>query len=295
MTWTQTVSNLPGDSGPKRGERPTDCHNRNGRNLRNYASPSCTSSKMSARNYHVTHHILVDTVTVTAPRTTISLNNPLRGGCSTQHLQISNSLITVASLKWGRIHTQAKQWPLKNTCLLLKQKGLQNCTTDITEDFMKCSLQHLAQIPTWTCNGDVPFSQLLGCPVLLLGCEEVTDTPVVCNMGCTTDSLGSVWVANPTLCWTTTSGGEKVVPHCTEMDDLVVTVLVVVVVIATLLDGAGFCCKLAGVSGMIWLPTWCWYRTGIWVVWCGTCINQIKCLCFKVKKFSQPTQLAYIC
>jgi hypothetical protein len=35
------------------------------------------------------------------------------------------------------------------------------------------------------------------------------------------------------------------------MDALVVTVLAVVVVVATLLDGAGFCCKLAGVSGMI--------------------------------------------
>lgn len=47
---------------------------------------------MPARNYHVTHHIPVDTVTVTAPRTTIILNNPLRGGCSTQYLQISNPL-----------------------------------------------------------------------------------------------------------------------------------------------------------------------------------------------------------
>jgi hypothetical protein len=144
--------------------------------------------------------------------------------------------------------------------------------------FMMCSIQHLPQILTWTCNGDVPFSQLLGCPVLLLGWEEVTDTPALCNMGCTTDSLGSVWVANPTVCWTTPSVDAKLVPHCTDMDDLVVTVLVVVVVVATLLDGEGFCCKLAGVSGMIWLPTWCWYRTGIWVVWCGTCVNQINWL-----------------
>jgi hypothetical protein len=165
---------------------------------------------------------------------------------------------------------------------------------------MKRSIQHLAKSPTWTCNGDVPFSQLLGCPMLLLGCKEVTDTPGVCNMGCTTDSLGSVWVANPTVCWRTPSDGEKLVPHCTEMDDLVVTVLVVVVVVVTLLDGVGFCCKLAGVSGMIWLPTWCWYRTGIWVVWCGICVNQIKCLNyygtrFRVQKFSPPIQIAHIC
>jgi len=57
------------NSGPKSGKRPTDCQNHNGRNLKNYASP-CTASKMSARNYHVTHHITVGTVTVTAPVTT---------------------------------------------------------------------------------------------------------------------------------------------------------------------------------------------------------------------------------
>jgi hypothetical protein len=47
------------------------------------------------------------------------------------------------------------------------------------------------------------------------------------------------------------SDGERWVPHCTEMDALVVTVLAVVVVVAMLLDDGGFCCRLAGLSGMI--------------------------------------------